>query len=52
MDQPFNGTLFRFPLRTEAVASASDIKPAAYTPSHVLALFQAFQKVVITPVLV
>ena len=27
------------------VAPASDIKPEAYTPDHVLALFRAFQEV-------
>lgn len=39
----FEGTLFRFPLRSEATARMSDIKPTAYTPQAVRALFTAFQ---------
>lgn len=45
MAQHFSGTLFRFPLRTEQTAAASDIKQEAYSEDHVMALFQAFQKV-------
>jgi hypothetical protein len=41
----FDATLFRFPLRTPELAAASDVKPTAYTPGDVTALFSNFEKV-------
>ncbi|KAK9808692.1 hypothetical protein WJX72_002029 [[Myrmecia] bisecta] len=43
LHETFQGTLFRFPLRSEATASTSDIKAAPYSPRDVLALFEAFR---------
>jgi len=40
----YSGTLFRFPLRTERLATTSDIKPKAYSPEDVQALFKAFRE--------
>ncbi|KAH7404684.1 hypothetical protein KP509_15G038000 [Ceratopteris richardii] len=39
----YNGTLFRFPLRSSSAASRSQIKQMAYTPEMVFSLFQDFQ---------
>lgn len=35
MTQPFDGTLFRFPLRTPEAAATSKLRPEAYTPDAV-----------------
>ena len=43
MRSRYDATLFRFPLRSQEVASASNIKPQAYTPEDVLALFDNFK---------
>ena len=40
----FNGTLFRFPLRTEKTALQSDIKSTACAPERIIDLFNAFQE--------
>eukprot|EP00884_Botryococcus_braunii_P020227 jgi/Botrbrau1/6889/Bobra.67_3s0008.1 len=40
----FDGTLFRFPLRTEALAAKSEIKSTPYTPAEVEALFEAIRQ--------
>jgi sacsin len=42
----FPGTLFRFPLRSAAVASRSQIKKEKYLPEDVLSLFSSFSEVV------
>ncbi|KAI5066266.1 hypothetical protein GOP47_0018890 [Adiantum capillus-veneris] len=41
----FNGTLFRFPLRTSLTAARSQIKQTAYSPEMVLALLRDFQTI-------
>lgn len=41
----FNGTLFRFPLRTATAATASDIKPSPCGPESVMGLLEALQRV-------
>lgn len=46
LQEPFPGTLFRFPLRTAGVASRSQIKKEVYTPEDVRSLFAAFSEVV------
>ncbi|XP_052152045.1 uncharacterized protein LOC127770389 isoform X1 [Oryza glaberrima] len=46
LQQPFPGTLFRFPLRNEAAASRSQIKREQYTPQDVEMLFSSFSEVV------
>ncbi|XP_060192900.1 uncharacterized protein LOC132622327 isoform X2 [Lycium barbarum] len=46
LQHSFPGTLFRFPLRSENVASRSQIKKEGYTPDDVLALFHSFSEVV------
>ncbi|KAF5200676.1 Sacsin, partial [Thalictrum thalictroides] len=46
LHQPFPGTLFRFPLRSESAASKSLIKREKYTPEDVLSLFSSFLEVV------
>ncbi|KAL4545625.1 hypothetical protein Ndes2526B_g00282 [Nannochloris sp. 'desiccata'] len=43
MHQRYNGTLFRFPLRTEELAPLSEIKPQAYRAEDVLNLFENFK---------
>lgn len=43
MQQRYNGTLFRFPLRTEELAPLSEIKPQAYNAEEVLNLFENFK---------
>ncbi|KAG6593272.1 Sacsin, partial [Cucurbita argyrosperma subsp. sororia] len=45
MQKPFPGTLFRFPLRSPALASRSEIKKEAYAPEDVLSLFYSFSEV-------
>ncbi|MCG8323635.1 MAG: hypothetical protein MI921_29340, partial [Cytophagales bacterium] len=40
--EPYNGTFFRFPLRTEAAAKQSEIKKTAYTIQDVEELFSLF----------
>ncbi len=40
----FNGTLFRFPLRTAAVARDSDISHASYSPTSVMNLLNQFKE--------
>ena len=40
----YNATMFRFPLRTEEAARASEIKPEAYTPNQVRSLFTQFKE--------
>eukprot|EP00955_Chlamydomonas_euryale_P054543 355863-Chlamydomonas_euryale.AAC.1 len=44
MRRRFDGTLFRFPLRSGAAAAASEIKPVACTPHDVLALLHALRE--------
>ena len=44
MATSFNGTLFRFPLRTQDTAARSDIKSEPYPPSALRDLLQAFQE--------
>jgi sacsin len=44
MSERFAGTLFRFPLRTEATAARSEIKGEAYPPAAVLALMESFRE--------
>ncbi|XAR63999.1 hypothetical protein NMG60_11024177 [Bertholletia excelsa] len=46
LQQPFPGTLFRFPLRSGSVASQSQIKKESYEPEDVISLFLSFSKVV------
>lgn len=46
MQHPFPGTLFRFPLRSESVASRSQIKKEGYAPDDVISLFSSFSNVV------
>ncbi|KAF8378912.1 hypothetical protein HHK36_030261 [Tetracentron sinense] len=46
LQHPFPGTLFRFPLRSESVASRSQIKKERYASEDVLSLFSSFSKVV------
>lgn len=46
LQQPFPGTLFRFPLRTASVASRSQIKKEVYAPEDVKSLIDAFSVVV------
>ncbi|KAM4120132.1 hypothetical protein ACJW30_03G110200 [Castanea mollissima] len=46
LQHPFPGTLFRFPLRTESVASRSQIKKEAYAAEDVISLFTSFSEVV------
>ncbi len=43
MHERYNGTLFRFPLRTEQLAPLSEIKPQAYESDDVLKLFENFK---------
>jgi len=43
MHQRYNGTLFRFPLRTEELAPLSEIKPQEYRAEDVLNLFENFK---------
>ncbi len=43
MHQRYNGTLFRFPLRTEELAPLSEIKPQAYRAEDVWKLFENFK---------
>ncbi|KAL6844366.1 hypothetical protein ACP4OV_026039 [Aristida adscensionis] len=45
LQQPFPGTLFRFPLRNEAAASRSQIKREQYAPKDVEMLFSSFSEV-------
>ena len=40
----YDATMFRFPLRTEEAARASEIKPEAYTPTQVRSLFTQFKE--------
>eukprot|EP00803_Ostreobium_quekettii_P010692 evm.model.scf_230.1 EVM.evm.TU.scf_230.1 scf_230:55-29919(-) len=42
LGERYNGTFFRFPLRTAAAAERSDIKKTAYTPEDVNELFRLF----------
>ncbi|KAK6931871.1 hypothetical protein RJ641_003664 [Dillenia turbinata] len=42
----FPGTLFRFPLRSAALASRSHIKKEGYTPEDVISLFSSFSEAV------
>lgn len=47
LDEPFNGTLFRFPLRTSTVAKMSEIKSemtSVQTVKHILSEFALFAK--------
>jgi sacsin len=44
MAAKFNGTLFRFPLRTDAMAARSQIKGEAYPPAAVRKLFELFRE--------
>ncbi|KAK9798935.1 hypothetical protein WJX73_003884 [Symbiochloris irregularis] len=44
MQQPFDGTLFRFPLRTEETAEMSEIKKEPYTLQAARRLLEAFQE--------
>ncbi|XP_066349988.1 uncharacterized protein [Miscanthus floridulus] len=46
LQQPFPGTLFRFPLRNAAAASRSQIKREQYAPQDVEMLFSSFSEVV------
>ncbi|CAM0901691.1 unnamed protein product [Alopecurus aequalis] len=46
LQQPFPGTLFRFPLRNEAAASRSQIKREQYATQDVEMLFSSFSDVV------
>ncbi|KAK8969856.1 hypothetical protein KSP40_PGU011807 [Platanthera guangdongensis] len=46
LQQPFPGTLFRFPLRNETVAQISQIKKEKYSPDDVELLFSSFTEVV------
>ena len=44
MATAYDGTLFRFPLRTPDLAASSDIKPRPYSPDDVLGLFRGFKE--------
>ncbi|KAG0477770.1 hypothetical protein HPP92_012489 [Vanilla planifolia] len=46
LQQPFPGTLFRFPLRNETMAHKSHIKKEKYSPDDVQLLFSSFIEVV------
>ena len=46
LQNPFPGTLFRFPLRSASVASRSQIKKEGYAPEDVISLFASFSDVV------
>lgn len=41
--KPYDGTLFRFPLRSEHAAASSDIKPSPCTPEQVMSLLESFK---------
>lgn len=45
MQKAFPGTLFRFPLRSPALASRSEIKKEGYAPEDVISLFYSFSEV-------
>lgn len=42
----FSGTMFRFPLRDEALSAASEIKRRAYSQREIIDLFQSFKAVI------
>ncbi|XP_057820319.2 uncharacterized protein LOC131033191 isoform X2 [Cryptomeria japonica] len=42
LQNPFPGTLFRFPLRTSSTSACSQIKKESYRPEDVLSLFSSF----------
>ncbi|KAH9323717.1 hypothetical protein KI387_018356, partial [Taxus chinensis] len=44
LQNPFPGTLFRFPLRTSNLSACSQIKKESYRPEDVLSLFSSFYK--------
>ncbi|KAK1325685.1 hypothetical protein QJS10_CPA01g00101 [Acorus calamus] len=46
LQNPYPGTLFRFPLRNENAASRSQIKKEKYAAEDVLSLFSSFSEVV------
>ncbi|CAL9081959.1 unnamed protein product [Musa acuminata var. zebrina] len=46
LQEPFPGTLFRFPLRSESAASRSQIKKEKYAPEDVEKLFLSFSETV------
>ncbi|XP_047319790.1 sacsin isoform X2 [Impatiens glandulifera] len=46
LQNPFPGTLFRFPLRNANVASRSQIRKEVYEPEDVMKLFKSFSDVV------
>ncbi|XP_024933308.3 uncharacterized protein LOC107406217 isoform X3 [Ziziphus jujuba] len=46
LQNPFPGTLFRFPLRSSNIASRSQIKKEGYAPEDVISLFDSFSHVV------
>ncbi|XP_020581520.1 sacsin isoform X2 [Phalaenopsis equestris] len=46
LQQPFPGTLFRFPLRNKTAALRSQIKKEKYSPDDVELLFNSFKEVV------
>ena len=43
LTRPYPATMFRFPLRSENAAKASEIKPEAYTADDVRRLFEQFR---------
>ncbi|TMW63551.1 hypothetical protein Poli38472_002492 [Pythium oligandrum] len=43
LERHFHGTLFRFPLRHEAIASGSEIKQRAYSRREIVDLFESFR---------
>jgi sacsin len=44
MTETYNGTLFRFPLRTDATAARSEIKQEPYSPAAAMALLTSFRE--------
>jgi sacsin len=44
MSESFNGTLFRFPLRTDATAARSEIKQEPYSPAAAMSLLASFRE--------
>lgn len=46
LENHFSGTMFRFPLRDEALSAASEIKRRAYSQREIVDLFQSFKAVI------
>ncbi|GMF38734.1 unnamed protein product [Phytophthora fragariaefolia] len=51
LEHHYKGTLFRFPLRTSALAESSEIKRRGYSHNEILDLFRSFQVSIIDTML-